>query len=742
MVSSSGFNPFHARWLLAAALSLSVLACEQSKPPAPPPPPPVAAPAPAPAPEPEDPIFPEAPPPPPAQPAPEPEPPKSTGDLAVIRASGTLRVLVEGTDEDFLPRQGMPKAQDRLLLTRFAEKQGLAVEFIQAPSFDRLVPMLREGRGDVIAASLTVTPARAKEVAFTRPLAVVSEFVVGKKGEKDLPRKPEQLAGRTVHVRESSSFADSLKALAQGKAPGLVIEPVPESIEPEELVYEVSRGERPLTVADSHLLSAIEAYNPDVERLFPIAEGRQIAWAVRQENPELKLALDSFVTEKVLTEYASESFTGDLAAIRKRGVLRVLTRNNPVTYFLHRGEQHGFDFELAKAAAEQLGVRLEIVVPPSRDLLIPWLKEGKGDVIAASLTVTPERSAEAAFSKPYLYVDEVLVQRSEGPKLASLAELKGQKIHVRASSSYHSTLQALQKTHGPFEIIEEPEEQETEALLERVAAGEIPFTVADNLLLSAEQAYRDGLEAAFPLPVGGAPASKEGSRAIAFAVRKDAVKLRGFLDGFVKKMYRGTNYNIWRKRYFENSRRVYEAKVERAEVSGTLSPYDSIFQSYSSRYGMDWRLMAAQAYQESRFNPKTKSWVGAIGLFQVMPATGRSLGFRKLEDPDEGTHAGVMYMQQLVNRFEPEIPFKHRLRFALASYNAGMGHVQDARRIAKEKGWNPNKWFGHVEKAMLLLEKPAYYRRARYGYCRGSEPVKYVSEIQTRYASYVELLPH
>jgi membrane-bound lytic murein transglycosylase F len=125
-----------------------------------------------------------------------------------------------------------------------------------------------------------------------------------------------------------------------------------------------------------------------------------------------------------------------------------------------------------------------------------------------------------------------------------------------------------------------------------------------------------------------------------------------------------------------------------------------------------------------------------------MPATGRSLGFRHLEDPEEGTHAGVMYMQWLVGRFEPEIPFKHRLRFALASYNAGLGHVQDARRIAKEKGWNPNKWFGHVEKAMLLLERPEYYRRARHGYCRGSEPVKYVSEIQNRYASYVELVPH
>lgn len=247
------------------------------------------------------------------------------------------------------------------------------------------------------------------------------------------------------------------------------------------------------------------------------------------------------------------------------------------------------------------------------------------------------------------------------------------------------------KVPWPLELVLESEELETEALLDKVAQGRSP--------------------------------SPWRGRAIDFAVRKDSTKLRAFLDGFVKKMYRGTLYNMWRKRYFENS-------------------LDSIFQTYSSRYGMDWRLRAAQAYQESRFNPKLRSWVGAIGLFQVMPATGHSLGFRNLEDPEQGTHAGVMYMQWLVGRFEPEIPFKHRLRFALAAYNAGIGHVQDARRIAREKGWNANKWFGHVEKAMLLLERPEYYRRARYGYCRGSEPVKYVSEIQNRYASYVELVAH
>jgi membrane-bound lytic murein transglycosylase F len=731
------------RWLLAAALLLCVAACQ--KPEAPPP----AAVAPPPAPEPvqEQQAFPEAPlvPPPAAAEAPAPprELPVALGDLAELKQRGTLRVLIEAAEEGYLPRQGMPREQDRLMLERFARRHGLKAEFLVVERFDRLIPLLLEGRGDVIAADLTVTKEREKQLAFTRPVAVVSEFVVGRRGAPDLPQTPEELAGRTVHVRESSAFAESLRALAAKRAPGLVLRPVPEHVDPEALAYDVSRGERPLTVLDSHLLKAIEAYNPDVQRLFPIAEGRQLAWGVRPESVALKAALDGFLSEQALTEYTAERFTGDLEGIRKRGVLRVLTRNNPVTYFLHRGEPHGFDYQLARAAAEALGVRLEVVVAPSRDQLIPWLREGRGDVIAASFSVTPERAAEVAFSQPYLYVDEVLVQpAASATKLTSLADLKGRTVHVRGSSSYHRTLLALRETHGPFTIVLEPEDQETEVLVDRVGRGELPLTVADSHLLGAELMYRDDVEAAFPLVVPGPEGQGARQHAIAFAVRQQSPQLRAFLDGFVKKTYRGTHYNMWRKRYFENKRQIAQAKEEGLFVSGRISPYDDLIQRYASRYGMDWRLMSAQAYQESRFDPKARSWVGALGLFQVMPSTGKSLGFTRLEDPEQGTHAGVLYMSRLLGQLEPDLPFKHRLRFALAAYNAGLGHVLDARRLAREQGWNPDKWFGHVEKAMLLLEKPQYYRRARHGYCRGSEPVKYVSEIQTRYGQYVDALPH
>lgn len=740
VVHVSCWNLSSARWLFAVALLVTATACKREPAEQLPPPP-----VPAAAVEPEDPPFPEAllaraevPATPQAEPAPPPEPP-FTGDLAALRKRGTLRVLVDGSEEDALPRQGMPQEQDRSMLERFAEKHGMAVEFLAVDSFDQLIPLLREGRGDIIAADLTVTPERAKDLAFTRSRARVNEVVVGKRGAKGLPRKPEELAGRSVHVRASSTFAATLKELANGKAPGLVVEPAPETLDPEELAWQVSRGERPLTVVDSHLLAAMETYNPDVEGLFPIAEGRQLAWAVRLENPALRAALDAFLVERALTEHRDQLVTVDLEGIRKRGVLRVLTRNSPVTYFLHRGEQAGFDYQMARLAAEALKVRLEVVVPPTFDQLIPWLKEGRGDVIASALTATAERSKVVAFSTPYLYVDEVLVQRAGAAKPESLDALKGQAIHLRKSSSHFAALSALAAQHG-FTLVEEPEDTDTETLIDRVARGEIPYTVTDSHILAAERVYRDDVEAALTLPGQGTPAGKDGHYGIAFAVRQENPKLRAFLDGFVKKTYRGVDYNVFRRRYFEGRRDEAPVTVETAMATGAISPYDPLVQSYSARYGLDWRLMVAQMFQESRFDPKARSWVGAQGLFQVMPATGKELGFRKLEDPEQGIHAGVKYMHQLIGRIAPEIPFKQRLRFALASYNAGLGHVLDARRLAKEQGLDPNRWFGNVEKAMLMLEKPKYYRRARHGFCRGSEPVKYVSEIQTRYGNYTAVV--
>ena len=390
--------------------------------------------------------------------------------------------------------------------------------------------------------------------------------------------------------------------------------------------------------------------------------------------------------------------------------------------------------DLAAMVAKDLSVRLEVVVPPNHSDLIPWLLAGKGDVIAANLTVTPEREKQVAFSTRYLEVTELIVDKDDADKISRPAQLAGQAVHVRRSSSYRRTLEALKKLHKTIKIIDAPEDMGTEMLIDAVANSEIPFTLADSNFVDMMRGYQTGVIGIPAFESDGKPQVSN----IAFAMRPGSKGLKAYLDGFVKKNYRGLEYNVARKRYFGASRKIGAASKQRAALSGSLSPYDAIVKKYSARYGLDWRLMSAQAYVESRFNPRAKSWVGAKGLFQVMPRTGASLGFHDLEDPEQGTHAGIKYMDRLIKRFDKDIPLKQRVRFALAAYNAGLGHVFDARRLAAEKGWDSKRWFGNVEKAILLLQRPEYAKKARHGYCRGAEPVKYVSHIQSLYDVFVK----
>lgn len=666
------------------------------------------------------------------EPAPPPPPPYvSQGDLEAITAHGALRVLVYGEGEVVLPRDGASSLTDRELAAELADTLGVAVEPVSIDRYDDLVPALLAGRGDLIAARMTATPTREAQIAFSRPTAVVSELVIGRKGEAKPPAGPAELAGRTVTTRPSSAYRESLVAVAAGPGAGVVLADAPEDRDSETLVHDVSTGAIAYTVCDSDLFAHVAAYDDGAVALFPIATGRQIGWGIRKDNPALLAAANAFLVSRAMTGHRSERSTGDLEAIRARGALRVLTRNNATSYFLHQGTQRGFDFELAKRLADAIGVRLEIVVPPDADDLVPWLLDGRGDLIAAELTVTAERQKRVAFSKPYLLVDEVVVQRASDPPVATLAELRGKTIAVRRSSSYRSTLDALQATAGPFTIVDVPEDVETERIIDQVARGELPMTVADHTIANLERAY--GRRVASGVAVGE-------QRPVAYAVRPNNPELLAAANAFVDAIYKTVTYNVIAKRYFEDPRTMEAGLTEDTRATGKISPYDDLLKRRSAQYGLDWRLMASQAYQESRFDPLAKSWVGALGLFQLMPATARELGFEDVNDPENGVHAGVMYMSRLIDRFEPTLPFKQRVRFALASYNVGKGHVDDARLLAGEMGLDRNKWFGNVEQAMLKLQDPKVARKARYGFCRGEEPVHYVSQIQSRYEAYLTAL--
>ncbi len=645
-----------------------------------------------------------------------------TGDLKDIQKKGAIRFLVAGAD-DYMPRDGDPAAAEHALAEAFAKKLGLSAEFIHADR-SALIEDLNDGHGDVIAASLAVTPERATKIAFSRPLRFVKELVVQKADAPEL-KTVADLKGKEVTVRASSSYA-----VALAKVPGVVVKPADEKKDTFSLIEEVSRGEIAMTVADSDIVEAAQTFMNGFKATLAVSDKDPIAWGVRKSAGDLKSALDGFVLENALT-LKKVSYKADLEDIKKRQVLRVLTRNNSTCFFIYRGEQLGFEYELARAFAKELGVRLEVIVPPSREALEEYLRDGKGDIVAAGLVATSEREKEFAFTRGYSEVSEIVVAK-QGGAIKSLDDLKGHKVTVRKSSSYYATLQGIKDKYG-FSIDVAPEEKETEELLDELGAGKIEATVADSNIVEIEMQQNDKLNALGPI---AKPQQQ------AWMVRKDQPQLQAAADEFLKKTYKSVFYNMTVTKYFKNTKQIKAATGdERADAGGHLSSYDDLVKKYAKQYEFDWRLVTSQMYQESHFDPAAKSWVGALGLLQVMPKTAQELRIDNIVEPDNGIHAGVKLMAKYSGMFSSDlVKEKDRIRFALAAYNCGPGHVIDARRIAKDQGLNPDKWFGNVEKAMLFLAQPKYAKAARFGYCRCGEPVKYVSEIQTRYDAYAKLV--
>jgi membrane-bound lytic murein transglycosylase F len=265
-----------------------------------------------------------------------------------------------------------------------------------------------------------------------------------------------------------------------------------------------------------------------------------------------------------------------------------------------------------------------------------------------------------------------------------------------------------------------------------VSSGKYKAAMVDEHLLDIELAKAVPVRSAYVL---------EEVVPHAIALRKRNPELKRALDAFVKRMYKSEFYNLTYNKYFKSRRSVQRLARGRVidALKGQISPYDKLVRKYAERYGFDWRLVTAQMYQESKFNPKAKSHVGARGLMQLMPRTAKAMGVKNVSDPANSIKGGIKYLDWLRDRFEAKLPIPDRLWFTLASYNAGAGHVQDARRLASRLGHDSNRWFGHTEEAMLLLSKKKYAKKARYGYVNGREPVNYVRDIRQRFEAYIDL---
>ena len=618
----------------------------------------------------------------------------------------------------------------RALVSRFAEQHFLDVRWVEVDRWDALVPSLVAGKGDFIAADITVTEQRKKKLAFTVPAHRTSEHIVVREGDRIESLR--DLAGRQITLRERSSFWQVVQQ-ARRTYPNIEVRLVTENTAPERLLLGVADGRLDLAAVDVENSAQLEADWPTLRVLSRPFMSDAVAWAVNPQAPNLLRELDRFLSIEHLASVAVGERYGDLPEMKRHGVLRVITRNNAATFFLWRGEQMGFEYELLREFANRHDLHVEVVIAPQHASLFEMLERGAGDIAAASLPVdVPPRASNVVMTRPFNYVYDHLVARHDDGSILGFDDLNARTVTVRRSSTHWRTLERFRDAGLKVDIATAPEDAETETLIAAVGEGRLDLTVAASHVLDIELGHRSDVRKAFtlrgPVPLG-------------WAVRRDNPELLAALNTFLEKEYRGLFFNVVYQKYFENPVRMQRHRKDRVdhEQAEGLSPYDAIVKREAAAHGFDWPLVVAQMYQESRFNPKARSPAGAIGLMQMLPRTAREFGVRKLRDPEQSVRAGVAYLSWLHSRFEPDLTVKDRIWFALAAYNAGYGHVTDARRLASgQLGLDPNRWFDNVEEAMRLLSKRSYYRNTVHGYVRGYEVVKYVREIRERYRSYLQ----
>lgn len=438
----------------------------------------------------------------------------------------------------------------------------------------------------------------------------------------------------------------------------------------------------------------------------------------------------------------------DLKEIRERGFLQAILDNNSISYFIYRGQPMGYEYELLQSLSKFLDLELKIRVISGIEKSVNLLNRGEGDVIAFPLTITKERTSYLAFTDAQFTTSQVLVQRKpanwrrmppafvERSVIRNPVDLIGKKVHVLDESSFMERLQNLSgEIGGEILIVEDSAAAETESLIEKVADGEIQFTVTDRSMAVVNAIYFPDLdvETVLSLP-----------QQIAWAVRKNSPDLQDAVNRWLSELKKSGRFKMIYDKYY-NSPRSSQIRVasDYSSLRGNkLSPYDEEIKHEAKKLGWDWRLLASIVYQESNFRPNAESWAGAVGLMQLMPATAVEFGAVDRRNPYQSLKAGVRYLKYLDKLWSRYVPEKdERLKFVLASYNAGLSHVIDAKNLAKKYNKDPTSW-NDVESYLKQKSNPKYYRDpvAVAGYCKCVEPVNYVRDILIRFEEYKILI--
>jgi len=651
-----------------------------------------------------------------------PPPPLHTGDLDRILARGHLRVATRpGFLERPLNADGRP--DQRVLLRQLAARLRLDLEVVEAPAHDKLLRWLSEGRVDIAVSSFSPAALVGSEVAATAPVAWVTDVAVG---APDLaPRTLDEL--RTFPLALHPSAAAWLLAPGTPLAElGATVTPVHEGTPAEELLRQVATGRYSATVVTSALLD--QPSGNGVRVLGPVGGRRPLVWAVRASSTRLRAAVDDFLfAEQVLSRTARPAACRDLEQIRAARTLRLVTRISPTTCTVEDGGEQGFEYELVHAFALGLRLRLELSVPPPETDPLDWLEGGYGDLAALHEPLDPTLHGRFQTTAPVRTVDLVSLLPAGGVVPSAVEDLAGAPF---LASRPVAALCGLLPIEPPMVPQLLPPGADGLGALHRVVRGQGEIAVVDGDLAGIELPQHPELVRG-PTLMRRVP--------LVWVVNPSSPRLLAALEEFLNGAERsGLIAELARHRL--GPPRIGASLPAHPHRKRPLSPYDDLLRTAGRSHGIDWRLLAALMYEESRFDPRARSAAGASGLFQLMPATWAELGVSDPHDPEQAVEAGARYLRQLIDLF-PNLPMKDSVAMAVAAYNSGPAHVIAARRFARANALDPDRWVGGVERALLTLDEIGRADNGDRAPCPCRQAVHFSRRILRRYQAYTEQYP-
>ncbi len=439
----------------------------------------------------------------------------------------------------------------------------------------------------------------------------------------------------------------------------------------------------------------------------------------------------------------------DWEEIKQKEVLTVLAENGPASFFIYKGKNMGYEYELLHEFAKDHDIRLKIIMTQNLDSIFNQLYDFEGDLIACNLTVTEERKRKVLYTNPHLTSRQVLIQKKpdgwrkmsrsqlKDSLITEIEELKNKTVHVWNQSTHRDQIERINALLNlNLNIVPLDGDITTEEIIRMVSKGLIDFTIADENIAKVNQFYAKNLDINLTL-------SSEES--LAFAARLNSRHLVDTLNAWLDDPKNRSTIGEVRRKYFERRSLSNKAGHEfSSTMDGHLSPYDDIIKKESQTLGWDWRLVSSIIYQESKFETYKVSWAGAFGIFQFMPATAASYGISPGSSASAQIRAGIKKLNKNYLQWLEIIPDStEAIYFTLATFNCGRGHVDDARSLAKLNGKDEMVWFNNVDSMFLNLSKPKFYRSkaVKYGYARGIETFEYVYEVMERFEEYKHAFP-